>query len=606
MPVPDYLSANRKCDIVMKGGITSGVVYPHAVVRLAREYRFQSIGGTSAGAIAASLTAAAEYRRRQGISVFEELAKIPEWLGAPSPDGRGSNLLNLFQPQDGTEALFGLATALLSNTWGQRIRRLLAVIWPEFLLGSLPGIAAGLLMYRNHPGWGVAGLLLGLLFLLLGGCAGVLIRLAVRLRVLPRNHFGLCLGYSPERKGLPVSLTGWLHTQINSFAGRDPKLPLTFGDLDRVGIELKMITTALTFGRPYTLPFESPGFYFSKDELSAYFPEEVMEWMVAHAARHANPHDPIDTTGFLALPDWHDLPIVVGARMSLSFPVLFCPVPLYAIDWTRRRRGVDEPPPASRVPGDALGPDEPRRPECVWFSDGGICANFPIHLFDAPLPAWPTFAIDLRPVRPDRTDRVWMPRSNRSGIAHYWSRFNESQPWSGLGGMLGAIVDAAQSWNDNLQTMVLGYRDRIVHIYLDKNEGGLNLEMSSATTANIARYGAMAADRLIEHFVYGTDQGSPTVMTWDNHRWVRYRSTVATLETFLTQFSETLNEPVVQDVAYEELIRVPPSYPMTATQQACAHTLNSEYTGIAQEMNACPLTKGAPRPTPVLRVRPQF
>src|SRR6266700_211151 len=48
-PMPDnpYVSASKKCDIVMKGGITSGVVYPRAVTRLAREYRFQSIGGTS-------------------------------------------------------------------------------------------------------------------------------------------------------------------------------------------------------------------------------------------------------------------------------------------------------------------------------------------------------------------------------------------------------------------------------------------------------------------------------------------------------------------------------------------------------------------------------
>jgi predicted acylesterase/phospholipase RssA len=59
----DYTSATKKCDIVMKGGITSGIVYPRAVSRLAREYRFQSIGGTSAGAIAAAVTAAAEYSR---------------------------------------------------------------------------------------------------------------------------------------------------------------------------------------------------------------------------------------------------------------------------------------------------------------------------------------------------------------------------------------------------------------------------------------------------------------------------------------------------------------------------------------------------------------
>jgi predicted acylesterase/phospholipase RssA len=43
----------------MKGGVTSGIVYPLAVCELAKEFRFVNIGGTSAGAIAAAVTAAA-------------------------------------------------------------------------------------------------------------------------------------------------------------------------------------------------------------------------------------------------------------------------------------------------------------------------------------------------------------------------------------------------------------------------------------------------------------------------------------------------------------------------------------------------------------------
>jgi hypothetical protein len=41
------VSPKKSCDLVMKGGITSGVVYPMAVVELAKEYRFECIGGTS-------------------------------------------------------------------------------------------------------------------------------------------------------------------------------------------------------------------------------------------------------------------------------------------------------------------------------------------------------------------------------------------------------------------------------------------------------------------------------------------------------------------------------------------------------------------------------
>src|SRR5947209_496830 len=56
MPPPP---PSRQCDLVMKGGITSGVVYPAAVMALKDTFRFRSIGGTSAGAIAAALTGAA-------------------------------------------------------------------------------------------------------------------------------------------------------------------------------------------------------------------------------------------------------------------------------------------------------------------------------------------------------------------------------------------------------------------------------------------------------------------------------------------------------------------------------------------------------------------
>jgi hypothetical protein len=54
-----YASPARECDIVMKGGITSGVIYPLAVCELAGVYRLRNIGGTSAGAIAATAAAAA-------------------------------------------------------------------------------------------------------------------------------------------------------------------------------------------------------------------------------------------------------------------------------------------------------------------------------------------------------------------------------------------------------------------------------------------------------------------------------------------------------------------------------------------------------------------
>src|SRR5690349_18646601 len=103
----------KYCDVVMKGGITSGVVYPRAVCALSETYQFKSIGGTSAGAIAAAATAAAELGRSKGLSSFKELETLPQWLGAPGKEKGKSNLFTLFQPEAKTRPLFDTLIAFL-------------------------------------------------------------------------------------------------------------------------------------------------------------------------------------------------------------------------------------------------------------------------------------------------------------------------------------------------------------------------------------------------------------------------------------------------------------------------------------------------------------
>src|SRR5215213_7269450 len=97
-----------ECDVVMKGGITSGVIYPRAVCRLATTYRLRSVGGASAGAIAAAGAAAAEFGRATG--GFDRLEALPRVINAPSPAG-GSTLFRLFQPTPATYPLYRLFTA---------------------------------------------------------------------------------------------------------------------------------------------------------------------------------------------------------------------------------------------------------------------------------------------------------------------------------------------------------------------------------------------------------------------------------------------------------------------------------------------------------------
>ena len=74
------LNPPLECDVIMKGGITSGVIYPGAVCELAKAYRLRSIGGASAGAIAAAAAAAAECGRATG--GFELLEQLPHDLTA--------------------------------------------------------------------------------------------------------------------------------------------------------------------------------------------------------------------------------------------------------------------------------------------------------------------------------------------------------------------------------------------------------------------------------------------------------------------------------------------------------------------------------------------
>ena len=62
----DNTGRNLDCDLIMKGGVTSGIVYPGAIGAIAHRYRLRSIGGTSAGAIAAAAAAAMEYGLRSG------------------------------------------------------------------------------------------------------------------------------------------------------------------------------------------------------------------------------------------------------------------------------------------------------------------------------------------------------------------------------------------------------------------------------------------------------------------------------------------------------------------------------------------------------------
>jgi hypothetical protein len=406
-------------------------------------------------------------------------------------------------------------------------------------------------------------------------------------RNLPENYYGLSKVFDPRSNSTQAPLVNWLAAFLDQLAGKDPRgAPLTFGDLLSREVNLEMMTSALNHGRPYRLPFRDPDriFYYSPDEFRTLFPERIVKHMEDHAPARSGTH-PVGPAGLrmVAFPDAGDLPVVVGTRMSLSFPILIAAVPLYAVDFTR---------PMNQVKGEA-----PMAERC-WFSDGGLSSNMPIHFFDQPIPRWPTFAINLKDFHPDfqqEKDAVWLPMHNNSGWQTLWTRFEPQESSCSLCGFLGSIVNVLQNWHDNTLSRVPGYRDRMVHVSQRPNEGGLNLRMSSETVERLGDRGRRAAELLIERFAQG--QG------WPNHEWVRFRSTLGVT----THWLRNLANPIDPGLA-AFIDGGAPSYPVSAALRTDFHDGADTIFNAAKALGASvsALEANAPRPDPELAIRPRI
>ncbi len=634
-----FQQPQQQCDLVMKGGITSGVVYPPAILELARDYRFRSIGGTSAGAIAAAVTAAAEYGRKTGS--FTRLKAVSDQIASEG------FVLNLFQPDRSTRPLMQTLFALVDENkrekpWRYlrlllRLTRALVINTPQaFVSGALLGlVVVFLLIVLVGGGINVVAVLLLLVAAWLTGLAlGIYALSDILLHELPnRSFFGLCPGHCEHAPAnAPLALTDWLNATINNLAGREATAPpLTFRELadhredgQDYSIDLRMVTTNLSQESPYVLPFTANTFLFKASDMQALFPQNVVDHLIEHA--HTIPAISLEQLpGYYWLPKEGDLPIVVATRMSLSFPLLISAVPLYSVRRVAFRRHVEG---QSLV----LTTDDLQQ---NWFSDGGICSNFPIHFFDAWLPTRPTFGINLVSLdsemferqnkqwistefqsilsldRPDQeqTDPLAGKRSElRRRIEHavHMPRADQllTPQWKEVNDLLTfirAVFGSAQNYRDTQQSILPSYRERIVQINFARGEGGLNLAMKPQTIEAIQNKGRRAGE-LMRGF------------NFRHHQWVRMIVLMALMERQLKSL-----EQAIQVIDFEQLMQAQLDSQQQANLRASfPYPQPQEWTDEAlQRINALRqlvtewhrqewLVENPPIPRPVLRVTPEL
>ena len=532
------MAEQLECDIVMRGGITSGVVYPGVLHRLSSRYRFRNIGGASAGAIAAGVAAAAQYGVNSGRNpqAFEVVRGVSEEIsGAAKAQGReGTDFRTIFRPAAGLEPLIGLGLQWLGLRVGKSPIRSLA--WARLsgpiLTGGGIAFAAGVLLIASLgslAGWqNAAGgwrllILFALLFGLLAALPGAAIALFLQGAALRRrgffaafaaNGFGVCAGINPEIQAsgqmqdfvTKGGFADWMHATIQRAAGLGiADVPLVVDQLwgqsdawsNGRDIDLVFTTTNLSQQLPHQFPFlerADSRLYFTREDMERVLPKPIVDYMVGlydqtgpditGGRRAAYAQSAVLEQGgrrFYRLPMPQHLPVLLGVRMSMSFPLLISAVKLYEGSTRRARHKAD--------------------------IDGGGALAF-----------------------------------------------------------LNAIIDSARNGYENELVTMPGQRDRIVTVLLDpKTEGGLNLDMPPEVVLRMSSYGARAADELIARY----DPASTAEMNWANHRWIRMRGTLVGMEGLLRRVSANWDRPQPDGKTYSQVVRArvkdAPCYPWIST-----------------------------------------
>jgi predicted acylesterase/phospholipase RssA len=638
-----------QCDLVLEGGVTSALIYIGLITKLSQTYVFRRLGGSSSGAIAAAAGAIAQRANLEGLkptsanvdanAAFAGLADFPKVLSATNHAG-DTVLFKLFQAQAGTRRCWHIVAAALKHKHEGVLRTLwhmLLALFAQFPLPAVLGAVLGLVpalwlglqggalsqwatAYQNNPKVMTVALLVALTSAFLSAVVCALVfGLISTARGLSRNHFGLCNGMKGADFCDPTTaLTPQLHTLFQKLLDKaaDDE-PVVFAALWGAAalhggereIDLQMITTALNLRRPYRIP-NDPGvdplesFMYDPQEWAQLFPASVMAWLEKHRRLPEGPAVRSGSGALLhALPKPAQWPVIVAARLSLSFPGLLSAVPMY---W------VEPPPPLSNPPGQTASAFTfvARR---VYFTDGGVTSNLPLQLFDAPLPSRPTFAVRLDEFDPRYKRRIWLPMDALEPPPRVYD-YNDKTAAQALWSFAMSLINTMLSWRDKVQRDLPGYRERVAVVGLRPDEGGLNLAMNAKTILRLARLGERAALRL--HLALGGVTRLRREDGWQRHRWIRLRATLAATQEHLQALRKALlPRPATTQApttpSFQELLQQSPTpeprfvdRPALAQAQALVDQVAAGLLTDPIDPNWPPrqLDDNAPKPRPRLRM----
>lgn len=331
-------------------------------------------------------------------------------------------------------------------------------------------------------------------------------------------------------------------------------------------VNLELVTSELTHQVPWRFPLAheqirrggEAQLFVSRRDLERVFPPEVVAAMThlpctAPAVRDIESGEPLAPDDLFEMPDMCDVPVIVPTRMSLAFPAMFEAVRMFqrvrsphdAPHLVRdeygarlKRTGADE---SLAFPVESAGDPPTLWLQELWFTDGGVTANFPVHFFDSVLPLWPTLGINLGSHPAGHTHQdVWLPADNQSRT------LPPTPVRDAMTGFIGSIFNTARGWRDTYQTSMPAFRGRVAWVRQRSDEGGNNLFMTPDLIASLALRGALAGRRLRKRF----EQDA----YWHRHQWLRLRIAADNLERLRQEIRLAHLDPTYQDLAGGEAL----------------------------------------------------